>query len=69
MAGATRRLGSGTFAASTMLSLEPWTLKDIGSPQAFQTGETFRRAPLIDFQHPHDLIMGLGATYRFPGVG
>ena len=66
MAGATRRLGSGTFAASTMLSLEPWTLKDIGSPQAFQTGETFRRAPLIDYQHPHDLLMGLGATYRFP---
>ena len=40
--------------------------KDIGSPQAFQTGETFRRAPLIDYQHPHDLIMGLGATYRIP---
>ena len=49
-----------------MLSLEPWTLKDIGSPQAFQTGETFRRAPLIDYQHPHDLIMGLGAAYRVP---
>ena len=66
MAGGARRLGPGTFAASTMVSLEPWTLKDIGSPQAFQTGETYRRAPLIDFQHPHDLIMGLGATYRFP---
>jgi hypothetical protein len=49
-----------------MLSLEEWTLKDIGSPQAFQTGETFRRAPLIDYQHPHDLIMGLGAAYQFP---
>ncbi len=66
MGGGTRRLGSGTFAASAMLSLEPWTLKDIGSPQAFQTGETFRRAPLIDYQHPHDFIMGLGATYRIP---
>jgi hypothetical protein len=66
MAGGARRLGPGTFTASTMVSLEPWTLKDIGSPQAFQTGETFRRAPLIDYQHPHDLIMGLGATYRFP---
>ena len=66
MAGGARRLGTGTFAASTMLSLETWTLKDIGSPQAFQTGETFRRAPLIDYQHPHDLIMGLGATYRSP---
>ena len=50
MAGGTRRMRSGTFTASTMLSLEPWTIKDIGSPQAFQTGETFRRAPLIDFR-------------------
>jgi len=66
MAAAARRMGSGTFSASTMLSLEAWTLKDIGSPQAFQTGETFRRAPLIDYQHPHDLIMGLGATYSVP---
>jgi hypothetical protein len=49
-----------------MLSLEPVTLKDIGSAQAFQVGETFRGAPLIDYQHPHDLIMGLGANYRRP---
>jgi hypothetical protein len=66
MADGGRRFGSGTFAASAMLSLEAWTLKDIGSPQAFQTGETFGGAPLIDYQHPHDLIMGLGATYRLP---
>ena len=66
MAGGVRRIRSGTFSASTMLSLEPWTLKNIGSPQAFQTGETFKRAPLIDYQHPHDLIMGLGATYGVP---
>ena len=66
MTGGTRKIRSGTFTASTMLSLEPWTMKDIGSPQAFQTGETFRRAPLIDYQHPHDLIMGLGAGYRVP---
>jgi hypothetical protein len=64
MAGGSRLIRSGTFTASTMLSLEPWTMKDIGSPQAFQTGETFRRAPLIDYQHPHDFIMGLGAGYR-----
>jgi hypothetical protein len=66
MAAGARRIGAGTFSASAMLSLEPWTIKDIGSPQAFQTGETFRRAPLIDYQHPHDLIMGLGATYLVP---
>jgi hypothetical protein len=44
-----------------MFSLEPFTLRDIGSPQVFQTGETFEGAPLIDYQHPHDLIMNLGA--------
>lgn len=44
-----------------MFSLEPFTLRDLGSPQVFQTGETFGGAPLIDYQHPHDLVMNLGA--------
>src|SRR5688572_12233705 len=51
-----------------MFSFEPFTLRDIGSPQVFQTGETFNGAPLIDYQHPHDLIMNLGAEYS-RGVG
>ena len=51
-----------------MFSLEPFTLRDIGSPQVFQTGETYNGAPLIDYQHPHDLIMNLGGTYS-RGVG
>jgi hypothetical protein len=46
-----------------MFSFEPFTLRDIGSPQVFQTGETYFGAPLIDYQHPHDLIMNLGAEY------
>ena len=36
----------------------------IGSPQLFQTGESYQMGPLIDRQHPHDLLMELGATYR-----
>jgi hypothetical protein len=36
-----------------------------GSPQAFQTGESYLGSPLINYQHPHDLFMGLGAAYRF----
>ena len=48
---------------TAMASLEPFTLRDIGSPQVFQTGETFNNAPLIDYQHPHDLLMNLGAEY------
>jgi len=33
-----------------------------GSPQTFQTGESYLGAPLINYQHPHDLVMELGAT-------
>lgn len=46
-----------------MFSFEPFTLRDIGSPQVFQTGETFQGGPLIDYQHPHDLWTNLGAEY------
>jgi hypothetical protein len=35
-----------------------------GSPQLFQTGESWQGAPFVNVQHPHDLIMGLGVTYR-----
>jgi hypothetical protein len=47
-----------------MMSLEPFTVQNIGSPQVFQTGETYLRVPLVDYQHPHDLIMQFGATWR-----
>jgi hypothetical protein len=63
MGEGTHPLARGTFRLMTMASLEPFTLKKIGSPQVFQTGETFRGAPLIDYQHPHDLFMALGADY------
>jgi hypothetical protein len=36
-----------------------------GSPQVFQTGESFHSAPIVNYQHPHDLVMGLGASYRY----
>jgi hypothetical protein len=36
-----------------------------GSPQAFQTGESYLGSPLINYQHPHDLFMSIGANYRF----
>jgi hypothetical protein len=63
MASGRRRSGPHGLTVSSMLSLEAFTLRDIGSPQVFQTGETFRTAPLIDYQHPHDLVMNLGADY------
>ena len=30
---------------------EPFTLREIGSAQVFQTGETYQHLPLIDYQH------------------
>jgi hypothetical protein len=40
-----------------------------GSPQLFQTGESYQGTPLVNYQHPHDLIMELGATYRVARSG
>jgi hypothetical protein len=64
MLSGARGVGGGVFRATTMLSFEPFTIPDLGSPQVFQTGETFQNAPLIDYQHPHDLFMGIGTDYR-----
>jgi hypothetical protein len=61
-----RGLGPGTFSFDAMTSLEPFTLDKIGSPEVFQTGETYHGGPIIDRQHPHDLVMGLGGLYRIP---
>jgi hypothetical protein len=63
MAGGQRAAAGGEFALTSMLSFEPFTLKKLGSPQVFQTGETYQGAPLVDYQHPHDLISGLGVSY------
>ncbi|MGH9385039.1 MAG: hypothetical protein ACRD2N_12210 [Vicinamibacterales bacterium] len=62
MGTGSRTLGRSRLQLSTMLSLEALTLTDLGSPQVFQTGETFKGAPLIDYQHPHDLVMHLGGS-------
>jgi hypothetical protein len=57
-------LGPGRVSFMMMNSLETATLDDPGSPQLFQTGETFDGEPLVDYQHPHDFFMNLSATYR-----
>ncbi len=55
--------GTSAVQLIGMFSFEPFTLRDIGSPQVFQTGETYNGAPLIDYQHPHDLFMNLGGEF------
>ncbi len=61
-----RRVGPGTLQLRGMLSLEPFTFSPGGSPQLFQTGESYKGRPLVDKQHPHDLFMELSATYTMP---
>ncbi len=70
MVAADRQSPKGRLSANLMLSLEPFTVADGGSPQLFQTGESYQGVPLVHFQHQHDLLMGLGVTYAItrPGV-
>jgi hypothetical protein len=66
MGAGDRALRGGRLRLHTMISLEPFTIQALGSPQVFQTGETYAQAPLIDYQHPHDLFMDLGASWSRP---
>lgn len=53
----------GLFRFSAMVSLDPLTVGGNGYPLLFQTGETYNDKPLIDRQHPHDLISELSVGY------
>src|SRR5712691_7902865 len=64
MTSAQHRAGpKGSFEADLMLSLEPATVTDRRYPLLFQTGETAYGLPLVDAQHPHNFILGLGFHY------
>lgn len=59
-------LGPGTLTLRSMLSLDP-AMGSSGYPLLLQTGETADGVhPLIDRQHPHDLIMELAGAYSLP---
>lgn len=65
MAMASRPLGNGTLGLRAMGSLDP-TIGKAGYPLLFETGETANgRTPLVDRQHPHDLLMELAASYSY----
>jgi hypothetical protein len=61
----TRQVGPGLLDLHLMSSLEAFTLPPGGTPELFQTGETYQFNPLVDKQHPHDLIMELAARYTY----
>ena len=57
---------AGTLGLRAMVSADAAFGKG-GYPLLFQTGETADgQTPLIDRQHPHDLIMELSASYSMP---
>jgi hypothetical protein len=66
MFAASHSAGGGSFLFQLMLSLDPATITDRRFPELFQTGETAYGKPLVDAQHPHDFIMGLGIHYAHP---
>jgi hypothetical protein len=63
MVSAEHPLAGGSLLLETMLSLEPATITDRRYPELFQTGETAYGIPIVDGQHPHNFVMGLGAHY------
>ena len=54
---------SSQLAFRAMFTAEPITEGLDGYPLLFQTGETYKGIPLVDWQHPHDLIAELSITY------
>ena len=60
-----RYAGPGIVDLRAMTSLEPWTLPAGGTPQLLQSGETWRGLPIVDRQHPHDLLMELAGRYTW----
>jgi hypothetical protein len=60
---ARRELADGAFGLRFMVSAEP-LMGASGYPLLFQTGETADgHTPLVDRQHPHDLLIEAAATY------
>jgi hypothetical protein len=66
MLGAVHTLGKGSIMLRSMLSLEPATVTDRRYPELFQTGETAYGIPIVDGQHPHNLVMELATQYARP---
>jgi hypothetical protein len=66
MLSATRDVGAGRLQLRGMFSTDPWGVGGGGYPLLLQTGEANHGQPLVDHQHPHDLVMELAALYERP---
>ena len=54
---------NGLFRFSAMVSFDRMVMGGAGYPLLFQSGETWKGEPLVDRQHPHDLVAELSAGY------
>ena len=61
---ASHKAGPGMLTIRGMFSLEAATITNRRYPLLFQTGETAHGIPIINGQHPHDLLMELAAAYQ-----
>lgn len=61
-----RAAGGGRFGVRSMVSLEPWTLRNCGALSYLATGEVCDGDAIHDRQQPHDLLMELSADYDHP---
>jgi hypothetical protein len=59
-------VGKGKIQFRQMLSAEPLTTPHPGFPTLFQTGETYKGQPLVDYQHPHDVFGELAVRFTYP---
>jgi hypothetical protein len=66
MGMASRQAGPGRLTLTGMASLERATTGPRGYRELFQVGETYRFIPLVDRQHPHDLLMQASVAWRIP---
>jgi hypothetical protein len=62
---AQHKFGHGTFTFKAMLSFEPASITQQRYPELFQQGETAFGRPIVDGQHPHDLVSELAVTYDY----
>jgi hypothetical protein len=69
MGMAMRQAGPGRLTLTGMVSLEPATTGPRGYRELFQVGETYRFIPIVDRQHPHDMLMQASAAWRIPLTG
>jgi hypothetical protein len=66
MGMASRTAGKGQLTLTGMLSLDPATATARGYREIFQSGEVYKGQPIVDRQHPHDLVMQAGFSWRVP---